>query len=90
MSSHRKWQQSLWSFPLPIQFKNEAKHEDCLSIMDKYEEQLVNLFKDAFGKKNQLNESRYINLYGCIISLVIMVMSKIYFTEDFSIYKRLC
>lgn len=37
-------------FPLPIQFKNETKHEDCLSIMDNYEEELKSLFTSAFGK----------------------------------------
>jgi hypothetical protein len=37
-------------FPLPIMFHNESKHEDCLAIMDSYEDQLINLFKTAFGK----------------------------------------
>lgn len=36
-------------FPLPIMFKNEAKHEDCLAIMDGYESQLVDLYTEAFG-----------------------------------------
>lgn len=37
-------------FPLPLQFKNEAKHEDCLAIMDTYESQLIKLHQGAFGK----------------------------------------
>lgn len=36
--------------PLPIQFKNEAKHEDCLAIMDAYEDQITTLYQAAFGK----------------------------------------
>lgn len=36
-------------FPLPIMFKNEAKHEDCLAIMDGYESQLGDLYTEAFG-----------------------------------------
>lgn len=35
--------------PLPIQFKNEAKHEDCLGIMDCYEDQLTKIYTGAFG-----------------------------------------
>jgi hypothetical protein len=38
-------------FPLPIQFKNESKHEDCMAIMDAYEKQLSELYNGAFGKK---------------------------------------
>lgn len=37
-------------YPLPIQFRNEAKHEDCLCIMDTYEDQLIKMFTEAFGK----------------------------------------
>ena len=29
--------------PLEVMFKNEAKHEECLSIMDLYEAQLTKL-----------------------------------------------
>lgn len=36
-------------FSLPIFFKNESKNEDCLEIMDKYEEQLEDVFTEAFG-----------------------------------------
>ena len=36
-------------YPLPIMFKNESKHEDCMAIMDSYEEQLINLYGRAFG-----------------------------------------
>lgn len=35
--------------PLPLQFKNEAKHEDCLAVMDTYEKQLHDMFTSAFG-----------------------------------------
>lgn len=37
-------------FPLPIMFFNESKHEDCMGIMDSYENQLTRLFENAFGK----------------------------------------
>jgi hypothetical protein len=37
-------------FPLPIMFYNEAKHEDCMKIMDSYEDQLTSLYTNAFGK----------------------------------------
>ena len=36
--------------PLPIQFKNESKHEDCLAIIDCYEDQLSKIHRGAFGK----------------------------------------
>lgn len=36
-------------FPLPVMFKNEAKHEDCLAIMGMYESELVQLYTKAFG-----------------------------------------
>ena len=36
-------------FGLPIQFKNEAKYEDCVDIMDNYIEQLTSLHTEAFG-----------------------------------------
>jgi hypothetical protein len=36
--------------PMPIQFRNEAKHEDCLAIMDAYEDQITALYQTAFGK----------------------------------------
>lgn len=35
-------------FPLPIMFFNESKHEDCMGIMDSYENQLTRLFENAF------------------------------------------
>ena len=36
-------------FGLPIFFNNESKNEDCLEIMDKYEEQLEDIFREAYG-----------------------------------------
>lgn len=42
--------------PLPIQFKNESKHEDCLGIMDSYEYTLVKLYTDAFGNTDILRQ----------------------------------
>ncbi|KAL5013819.1 hypothetical protein ScPMuIL_008089 [Solemya velum] len=42
--------------PLPIQFKNEAKHEDCLSIMDSYEDQLTKIYIAAFGNIDLLRK----------------------------------
>lgn len=42
-------------YPLPIMFKNKAKHSDCLAIMDGYESQLVDLYTKAFGKYNDKN-----------------------------------
>ena len=36
-------------FAMPIQFKNEAKHEDCVDIMDNYTEYLESLHLEAFG-----------------------------------------
>ena len=35
---------------LPIMDANEAKHEDCLKIMDGYEKILTDLFIEAHGK----------------------------------------
>lgn len=37
-------------YPMQIMMKNESKHEDCLAIMDSYEEQLIKLYSGAFGK----------------------------------------
>ena len=37
-------------FPLPIMLKNEAKYEECIDILDGYEDQLINLFTKAHGK----------------------------------------
>ncbi|XP_069124032.1 uncharacterized protein [Argopecten irradians] len=42
--------------PLPIQFKNESKREDCLGIMDSYENTLVKLYTDAFGNTDILRQ----------------------------------
>ena len=36
-------------FQLPIQMKNEAKHEDCVDILDGYEDILTGIFDKAFG-----------------------------------------
>lgn len=43
-------------YPLPIQFRNEAKHEDCLCIMDTYEDQLIKMFTEAFGNTDVLRK----------------------------------
>lgn len=37
-------------FPLPLLFKNESKYEDCVAIMDSYEDYLIELYSSAFGK----------------------------------------
>lgn len=37
-------------YPLPIMFRNESKHEDCMVVMDSYEEQLITLHNLALGK----------------------------------------
>ena len=37
-------------YPIPMIFKNEAKYEDCVDIMDHYERELLNLFEKAHGK----------------------------------------
>ncbi|KAL5017472.1 hypothetical protein ScPMuIL_007061 [Solemya velum] len=42
--------------PLPIQFKNEAKYGDCLSIMDCYEDQLTKIYIAAFGNIDLLRK----------------------------------
>ena len=36
-------------FSLPLMFKNEIKYEDCIDIMDEYEEQLIQLFTSSHG-----------------------------------------
>jgi len=38
--------------PLPIIMKNEAKYEECVGILDDYEEQLIELYTEAHGKFN--------------------------------------
>lgn len=42
-------QKSDW-FQLPIILKNEAKHEDCVDILDEYETILSDVYRQAFGK----------------------------------------
>ena len=37
-------------YQLPIMMKNEAKHEDCVDILDEYENILCDIFNKAFGK----------------------------------------
>ena len=37
-------------FQLPIQMENEAKHEDCVDILDGYEDILTGIYNQAFGK----------------------------------------
>ena len=37
-------------FSLPLQFKNEAKYEDCVDILDEYHVQMKDLYMEAFGK----------------------------------------
>ncbi|XP_060556001.1 uncharacterized protein LOC132716696 [Ruditapes philippinarum] len=36
-------------FQLPIQMKNESKHEDCVDILDGYEDILTGIYNKAFG-----------------------------------------
>ena len=45
----QKMSSKSYVFPLPIMMKNESKHEDCMAIMDSYEEQLISLYGQAFG-----------------------------------------
>ena len=35
--------------PLPIQFRNETKHEDCVAILNTYEATLIDVYTKAFG-----------------------------------------
>lgn len=46
----KKMEKKSMVFPLPIQFKKEAKHEVCLAIMDMYEDQLIKMYTEAYGK----------------------------------------
>ena len=39
-------------FPLPIMLKNEAKYEDCIDILDGYEDQLIKLYTSAHGQND--------------------------------------
>ena len=36
-------------FPLPILMKNESRYEDCVDILDSYEDQLISLYTKAHG-----------------------------------------
>ena len=36
-------------YPLPVMFKNEAKHEDCIDVLDSYEDLLTGYFQEATG-----------------------------------------
>ena len=46
----QKMSSKSYVFPLSIIMKNESKHEDCMAIMGSYEEQLISLYRRAFGK----------------------------------------
>ncbi len=46
--------------PLPIMMKNEAKYEDCVDIMDMYEDELIHLFTEAFGDTSVLDEKKVV------------------------------
>ena len=61
---------------LPIQFKNEAKHEDCLSLMDSYEDQLTQMYRGAFGKIHLLG---YYALTDYKLPLLIKYKTKLNF-----------
>ena len=37
-------------YQLPLLMKNEAKHEDCVDILDEYENTLGEIFEQSFGK----------------------------------------
>ncbi|CAG2227840.1 unnamed protein product [Mytilus edulis] len=47
-------------FPLPIMMKNESKHEDCVDIMDSYEDQMCSLFEKATGNTDALSNYKVI------------------------------
>ncbi|KAK3093760.1 hypothetical protein FSP39_019826 [Pinctada imbricata] len=54
---HRKeMADKLFIFQLPLQFKNESKYEDCISIMNSYESTLTKLFQDAHGNTDLLDK----------------------------------
>lgn len=57
-------------YPLPIMFKNETKHEDCMAIMDNYEEQLISLYSQAFGKKKIKSSFRIIQVQQSYLLLI--------------------
>ena len=58
--------------PLPIQFRNEVKHEDCVAIMDTYQHQLSQLYTEAFGDISFFN----FNLGKCHLNLVLLKIFK--------------
>ncbi|KAH3814500.1 uncharacterized protein LOC127835962 [Dreissena polymorpha] len=43
-------------FKLPIMMKNEAKHEDCVDILDTYEAVLSDYYHKAFGSEDVLHK----------------------------------
>ncbi|KAL4236167.1 hypothetical protein ACF0H5_004553 [Mactra antiquata] len=47
-------------FQLPIQMKNEAKHEDCVDILDGYEDVLTEIFNQAFGSDELLKKNKVV------------------------------
>jgi hypothetical protein len=47
---HTQMSQKSHVYQLPIMLKNEAKHEECVDIMDEYESTLGEIFTKAFGK----------------------------------------
>ncbi|XP_048247701.1 uncharacterized protein LOC124126862 isoform X1 [Haliotis rufescens] len=42
--------------PMPLLFSNEAKYEECVKILDSYEDQLTELFTSAHGDQSALRE----------------------------------
>ena len=55
-------------FQLPIQMKNEAKHEDCVDILDGYEDILQVLFTKAFGEFSNGNLNVKVTVYDVLFT----------------------
>ena len=47
---HTQMSQKSHVYQLPLLMKNEAKHEDCVDILDEYENILGEIFEQSFGK----------------------------------------
>ena len=85
-------------FQLPIQMKNESKHEDCVDILDGYEELLIGLFNQAFGNYCYVNdkvtsfvqmlETHEVNFVTHAVISLLKFTTK--FTGSFPIEKVLC
>ena len=48
---------------MPIMQLNEAKHEDCLKIMDNYEKTLTQLFIEANGNKAEIMNIDFLSVH---------------------------